>query len=639
MKVAIVVMPFLAIDRPSLAAGLLKAAVERRGITCDCKYFNVTFASMIGVRTYTDIVDTSLTVLPGEWIFSQLYYGQAFSDWARYESEVLRCPVWGLDQEGSSDSIREGLSAAPSFLRIVFESSDWNQYDLVAFTSTFEQTMPSLCLARMIREHYPQVKIAAGGANFESSMGLAYMEHFPFLDYVCTGEGDVCFPDLCENLSRGLHDVPSGILYRAGDKVRSTPTKARDFVELDGLPIPEFGDFFRVFSNSFPQCRDAPVLVVETSRGCWWGEHYHCTFCGLNGEGMKFRQKHWRRVVEEVDELRSRHPRSPLHFADNILSLHYLKNLIPYWADKQDSTKKFFEVKSNLTHSQIALLKRAGVTSLQAGVESLADDTLRVMRKGVTGAQNVALLRWAAELGVDIYWNVLVGFPNEPFTDYDVNLSVMKLITHLRPPEFCGHIRLDRFSPNYTDWRSLGFSAIRPLAVYKHLFPLEESELSRLAIYFAYEHPEFDKVLERATPLADFSKQWREKHSTNESGTLAILPNGPGDFVLVDSRFNFEKSEMPLNPIQIELLLQCDAPAGSRRAIQNAATACEAAVEEVDATFDTLVSRGIIAVIGKQAITLPLLPEKARLERATESNQIQPTRSEEGWPALNILSQ
>ncbi len=45
-------------------------------------------------------------------------------------------------------------------------------------------------------------------------MGLAYMEHFAFLDYVCTGEGDDCFPQLCENLSKGFEDVPPGILYR-----------------------------------------------------------------------------------------------------------------------------------------------------------------------------------------------------------------------------------------------------------------------------------------------------------------------------------------------------------------------------------------------------------------------------------------
>src|SRR5271170_2850881 len=431
MKVAIVVMPFLAIDRPSLAAGLLKAAVEKRGVACDCKYFNVTFAKMAGTRTYLDALDTPPHVLAGEWVFSQLFYGQSFSNWSNYESEVLNCSLWGMEEVEERSDIRAALDIAPAFLRVVFESNDWEQYDLVAFTSTFEQTMSSLCLARMIREHYPRVRIAAGGANFESSMGLAYIEHFSFLDYVCTGEGDICFPQLCENLSKGIDDVPDGLLYRDGAGVRSALNLHENFVDLDSLPIPAFDDYYRVFSTCFPESETDPIMPIETSRGCWWGERSHCTFCGLNGYGMKFRRKDWRRVVQEVDELTIRYPSSFVQFTDNILSLDYFKNLIPYWVDNRDSKKKFFEVKSNLNRDQVDMLRRAGVVTIQPGVESFADDTLRLMRKGVTGAQNVAILRWSAELNLDVYWNLIFGFPHEQATDYDINLSVMKLITHL----------------------------------------------------------------------------------------------------------------------------------------------------------------------------------------------------------------
>ncbi len=640
MKVAIVVMPFLAIDRPSLAAGLLKAAVEKRGIACDCKYFNVTFSKMVGSRRYLGILEAATTVLAGEWVFSQNFYGQSFSDWGSYERDVLNCPVWGLGVEGQvegQDSIRAVLDLVPSFLRVVFESNDWGKYDLVAFTSTFEQTMPSLCLARMIRKHYPRVRIAVGGANFESSMGVAYMEHFAFLDYVCTGEGDTCFPQLCENLSKGLEDVPQGLLYREGDRVQPTQKSSQTVVELDSLPIPAFSDYFRVFSTCFPESRMPHFLPIETSRGCWWGERSHCTFCGLNGDGMKFRKKHWRRVVEEVDELTSQSPASLVQFTDNILSLDYFKDLIPYWAHNRHPTRKFFEVKSNLTRDQLDMLRRAGVVSMQPGVENFSDDTLRLMRKGVTGAQNVAILRWSAELNLDVRWNVIFGFPYEQAIDYDLNLSVMKLVTHLSPPDVCMYIRLDRFSPNFTHWQSLGFSAIRPLSAYKHIFPFEEEELSRFAYYFAYEHPKFDQVLQLGKPLEDFANSWRDKSEASENGSLAVLPRLGGGFILVDTRFNLEKSKLVLNPVEFELLLQCDSPIGPRRAIVNAATACESAIEETQAIFDVLVSRGVIAVIGKQAITLALLPQEARLQQKAESRQVQSTRSEEQWQSLNIL--
>jgi ribosomal peptide maturation radical SAM protein 1 len=638
MKVAIVVMPFLAADRPSLAAGLLKAALEKRSVACDCKYFNVTFSKLIGSGKYSELVDAPSTVLGGEWVFSQLYYGQSFSDWPSYERDVLNCPRWGLAVK-ERNCIRAALDLAPSFLRVAFESNDWGKYDLVAFTSTFEQTMPSLCLARMIRAHYPKVRLAAGGANFESSMGLAYMEHFAFLDYVCTGEGDICFPDLCENLSKGNEDVPNGLLYRDGDRVLPAENgqSHKHFVDLDSLPTPAFEDYYRVFSTSFPDSEMPPFLPMETSRGCWWGERSHCTFCGLNGDGMKFRRKHWRRVVAEIDELTAQYPSPLVQFTDNILSLEYFKNLIPYWAHSHSSTRKFFEVKSNLTRDQLDMLKQAGVVSIQAGVENLADDTLRLMRKGVTGAQNVAILRWSAELNLDVRWNVIYGFPHEQAIDYEINLSVMKLITHLTPPDACAPIRLDRFSPNFTDWRSLGFSAIRPLPAYRHVFPFDEDELSRFAYYFAYEHPEFDRVPQLAKPLVDFTTCWRDKCTAGANGSLAVLSRLGGGFVLVDTRFNFKESKLLLNPIELGLLLQCDAPFSPRRAVLNAAMECNATIEETQAAFDMLTSRGVIAVIGKQAITLPVLPREARLLQKAESRPLQSRRSEETWPKLNIF--
>ncbi len=59
--------------------------------------------------------------------------------------------------------IQDARQLVPVFLRIAYESCNWSDFDLIGFTSTFEQTMPSMCLAKMIRQGHPRVKIAAGG--------------------------------------------------------------------------------------------------------------------------------------------------------------------------------------------------------------------------------------------------------------------------------------------------------------------------------------------------------------------------------------------------------------------------------------------------------------------------------------------
>jgi hypothetical protein len=76
MKVAVVIMPFAALTRPSLAAGLLQANLERAGISCESVYLNLLLGDMIGPAAYRRFSsDAPTTALAGEWVFSQAFFG------------------------------------------------------------------------------------------------------------------------------------------------------------------------------------------------------------------------------------------------------------------------------------------------------------------------------------------------------------------------------------------------------------------------------------------------------------------------------------------------------------------------------------------------------------------------------------
>ncbi|MDY7225026.1 RiPP maturation radical SAM C-methyltransferase [Hyalangium rubrum] len=612
-------MPLAAVNRPSLAAGLLQAAVKQRGIACDTKYFNVLLWKLLGAEAYSFFTsEAPMTALAGEWAFAQAFHGRRGSAREAYAREVLDHPVWGLspEQRGPIWALEE---LAPQFLRLAFEACDWGQYSLVGFTSTFEQTMPSLALARMIRERYPHVKLVAGGANFEAAMGRQYMEHFEFLDYVATSEADVSFPQLCENLRDGRPEVPPGFLYREGGVIREAPRgKGSDSALLDALRTPDYEDYFRVMRTSAPQLAHGMWLPVEGSRGCWWGARSHCTFCGLNGETMGFRRKSPQRVLEETDELARRHGPFPLQFADNILGMDAFKDLLPLWEERPARTDKFFEIKSNLKRRQVRQLREAGVTHVQAGVESLADGTLRVMRKGVSGAQNVALLRWCQELGVEALWNVLYGFPQEDLDDYERTLSLLRKLVHLRPPDAVSPIRMDRFSPNHARWREHGFTRIMPMAAYRHVFPLPEETLEALAYYFDYEHPQFGQVIERGAAIGAFCQEWKERHRRRECGELAVRPHWQGGFVLVDSRFTRSRSSERLSEEALALLLACDAPTSREQVLRAVAESTPGPAPEV--TLQRFIDQSVIASIGALLVTVAMLPDGLRTEKLSRSN-------------------
>lgn len=612
MKVALVVMPFAGSDHPSLAAGLFKALLAQRGISCECKYFSITFSSLLGQKRYKELGNLFATgTLAGEWIFSQIYFGTSFSSWETYSQEILSRRLRGIPEEGW-DLVQDAKQLAPIFLRIVYESCNWSDFDLVGFTSTFEQTMPSMCLARMIRQGHPRVKIAVGGANFEGSMGRVYLDLFPEIDFVSTGEADASFPLLCENLARGRAAVPRGILHRQGpgaEEVAGPPGP----VPLDSLPVPDYDDFFSALAGTFPAFRQT-ILPLEASRGCWWGEKHHCTFCGLNGEIMAFRRKDWRRVAWETAVLEERYRPALLQFTDNILALDYFRTLLPHWAENASPTPKFFELKANLKREQVVLLRKAGVGSIQPGIESLADRTLELMDKGVSAAQNVALLRWCQEIGVMAGWNLLFGFPGEDLDDYARMFEIFQKLTHLRAPGVCGLIRMDRFSPNFTKWQEKGFSAVWPMPSYKHVFPLDEKGLREVAYFFDYEHPFQERAAELSADIIAFGEIWRDLSFREQpgNGTFAVKRHLDGGWILIDSRFNRTKASYRLQTGELLLLHLADAPTTRETLVRKAASLWNGGEQGPEDLYESLLAREALIEIGGRTLALPLLPDELR---------------------------
>ena len=155
-------------------------------------------------------------------------------------------------------------------------------------------------------------------------MGRPYIERCPFIDYVSNGEADRSFPALCERLRDGTTVVPAGFYRREGFAVREAARVAGTSPQsLDELPVPDFSDYFRVRAATLTNEPGPAWLPIEASRGCWWGEIAHCTFCGLNGETMAFRKKSAQRVLDETDELTARHGPLPLQVDDTILAMEY----------------------------------------------------------------------------------------------------------------------------------------------------------------------------------------------------------------------------------------------------------------------------------------------------------------------------
>ena len=71
MDVILVSMPFAEVQRPSIALGLLRAALSGTGISSKVVYGNFAFAETIGLVAYQAMQSVPTDHLLGEWCFAR----------------------------------------------------------------------------------------------------------------------------------------------------------------------------------------------------------------------------------------------------------------------------------------------------------------------------------------------------------------------------------------------------------------------------------------------------------------------------------------------------------------------------------------------------------------------------------------
>ena len=487
-RVALVNMPFSFSKYPSIQLGTLSALLKSKGVPVDCHHLNVRFAHKIGVSLYEMICEKR--ALFGEWLFSYLLFRD---NPRRSEYPQTFKPVFEqiARESGQPISFFQDMATrtAPQFLTSAMTSIDWGQYKIIGFTSTFDQNVASLTMAKLIKDLYPDVKIVFGGANFDGEMGLEYYRAFSFIDHVVVGEGEVTFPALVDHILNDSADAfPRGVTYRQEGEIRFQPNPAL-FTEFAQTGPPDYDDYYHLLAElgtGTSQGLDR-ILLYEGSRGCWWGEKHHCTFCGLNAQSMKFRAKSSEQVAREMAYLSSRYDTTRFRLVDNIIDMKYVENLFGTFAQDRRDLDVFIETKSNLQKHQIRLLAMGGVRCMQPGLESLSQPQLRAMDKGVTPMQNLVCLKWCFYYRVAVSWNILLGFPGETNDDYLRQIDLIPSLVHLQPPEGAGKFWLERFSPYHTRAHEYGIRIIGPGMAYEYVYDARQVDVAKIAYDFEYE--------------------------------------------------------------------------------------------------------------------------------------------------------
>jgi ribosomal peptide maturation radical SAM protein 1 len=587
-------------------------------VSADIHYLHHDFAHYLTLPAYDDLISfehhpTGL----GEWFFRGVAFPDAPDNSEAYFQRYY--PQHTARNRTIKEFVLHKRVGLEAHFQEMIDRYGLDRVDLVGFTSMFSQNAATLAMARMIKARNPGVVVVVGGANCEAPMGRELLDNAPVLDFVFSGPSLRSFPELVRCLmegdTAGCHRI-DGVFSRRNRVQEAGGCSTGTLVSLGDVPaVRAFGHendinelvefdyepFLDRYDAAFPG-RERPILLFETSRGCWWGERAHCTFCGLNGSTISYRSMRPEAAFTVFNGLfEHAHRIRELQSVDNILPKSYLTDVLPY-LDVPPNLLMFYEVKADLSEDDFRVLAKARVLRIQPGIEALNTSTLKLMRKGTSVFQNLGFLMNAVRYEILPAWNLLIGFPGEEIEIYEKYYRDLPLFTHLHPPAGVFPVRFDRFSPYFEEAREYGLD-LHPLDWYEFTYPFPAESLARFAYYFAdrnYEAQYATNAARMLSRLRERVERWKTLWDEGPRPELRMEVRG-GTAWIFDSR-----SGAPLEyPVDAEgrQVLEALSTAKKVGALQK-----ELPGTDVEGQLAALMERGLVFHEGERYLSLIVAP-------------------------------
>lgn len=550
--ICLVNMPFVMLRRQSLGLPLVSGILKNAGMDVTTFYFNFDLAAMIGFGEYAEF--TNAKEYPPyllQWAFAGMTW-----DWDEDREEAALAGLLQYTKDSTDSDIARRLrllrrDILPRFMENCVEKiAKVPQVSVVGFSNLF-MMLPSLALGRMLRTAIPEVNLIYGGAVFHGSSGDEIFDKTEWIDALSNSEAD----DVIAEAFRRLRDGASleglqGMMHRdrKTGRIYKTPGRYVSNEVFDNGIVPDMDGWFEAIQSFglIPQYESlmpyyekqaTPVIVpFESSRGCWWHEKCPCTFCGLNGISDVYRVKSPENVLKALSHYHKKYGADRFDATDNNLFPGYFDTFLPKLGELFGSmgVSLYYNVRVNISRDQVKALADSGTTFLQAGIENLSDNSLKLMNKGITAMENVFFLKCARQYGVFILWNLMLGSFGETQAERDENAELIPKIIHLNPPmDSYRTVQIHKFSTYWMD-KEHYFEEITPAGWYTHIFP-ENFDLKKIATYFDVKAKGEPLTQENCEAIHIASSDWRRRWTFDDEPRFFYKEEN-GRTVLYDSR-------------------------------------------------------------------------------------------------------
>jgi anaerobic magnesium-protoporphyrin IX monomethyl ester cyclase len=304
--------------------------------------------------------------------------------------------------------------------------------DVVGITAMTPTLPEALRVADLARSILPAARIVLGGVH--PTLDPQSVLDNPSVDFAIRGEGELSFKQLLDVLDANgeLSAVP-GLCYRTDSGLHIAP-KTPPIRDLDQLPAPDYESFpVERYIEHNSLLRGVRGISMIVSRGC----PYACSFCAVQQTmSRRWRIKSVSLVVDEIIALRDKYGIEGVWFKDSIFNLKrsWTREFCQQMIDRKVGVEWQANTRINLLDDEeLAMMKRAGLTQIDLGIESGSPKSLKRLNKQITVEQIREKVKLAKK-HVRVFGFFMIGVPGEDESDVQETF------------EFAKSLDLDRWS-------------------------------------------------------------------------------------------------------------------------------------------------------------------------------------------------
>jgi len=296
----------------------------------------------------------------------------------------------------------------------VIKSLGINPPQLIVIDTSTPSIYSDIKVAEQLKKSFPSSFITLVGTH-PSALPKETLLLSDKVDAVAKGEYDYTIRDLafCLGDGRDLTTV-YGLVFRDNNSI--IENNPRSLIEnVNELPF--VSKVYKKYLNIkkyFFAASDYPMVMIITGRGC----PYKCFFCVYpqTFHSRKYRPRSARNVVDEFEYISKDLPEvEEIGIEDDTFTIDQerVKEICQLILERNINMKWYCNVRINLELETMRWMKRAGCKLVTVGFESVEQESLNKMQKGITVGQIRQFVRNTKEAGLLVHGCFMAGNPGE----------------------------------------------------------------------------------------------------------------------------------------------------------------------------------------------------------------------------------